>query len=372
MAVSPILLNSLPFDATKSHILQFTYSGSQVFGHRIVIKNNATLEEVYNSNKILGMALQATVPANTLINGNTYSFQISVFDYEGKESPLSNIVVLKCFATPTFHFANITDKMIIKNSYIDAELQYHCDDTSEVLNQYNILLYGIDKTTVIYDSGNKYMNSGLITRISGLTDDTTYYIRATGATLNGMELDTGFLQIMCDYIKPDLFLAFRADNIPEEGSVRLSVNYVLVEGKSSPEELVYIDDDKVSLVNGEKVWFDSGYTAKNFTCDIIAENIVDYSTIISFNMKTAQAYVKWYKGTFEGHETESYYAELVAYQYVGDDKLNYIQISNLIDPPTDGEQVHFWIRHVDGAFDIKIAKLNKEESAQTVEDGDVA
>lgn len=142
--------------------------------------------------------------------------------------------------------------MIIKNSYIDAELQYHCDDISEVLNQYNILLYGIDKTTVIYDSGNKYMNSGLITRISGFNRRYNLLCTCHRCNIKWVELDTGFLQIMCDYIKPDLFLAFRADNMPEEGSVRLSVNYVLVEGKSSPEELVYIDDDKVSLVNGEK------------------------------------------------------------------------------------------------------------------------
>ena len=371
MAVSPILLNSLPFDATLDHILHFIYSGSQIFATRVVIKNNATLETVYDSKKS-GMSLMVTIPENTLVNGNTYSFQVSVFDYEDVESPLSNAVILKCFATPAFGFANVIEGMTIRNSYIDVELTYACEDEFEVLNQYRLIVYGVDKTTVIYDSGTNYSTAGMVVRVSGLTDDSTYYIRATCETLSGMELDTGLVQVICDYIKPDLFLAFYADNVPSEGLIRLSSNFVLIEGESDPEELVYIDDEKVSLINGEKVWFDSGYVANNFAVKMIAENIIDYSRIISFDMKNARAYVMWYKGIFEGDENETYYAELVAYQYVGDEPLNYIQMSNRIEPPVDGEQVFFWIRHVDGMFDIQIQKLTQEEVSEIIEDGDVA
>lgn len=367
MAVSPILLNSLPFDATKDHTLQFTYSGSQVFAHRVVVKNNATNEVVYDK-KTSAMSLLATIPADTLTNGNTYNFQVSVFDHEDVESPLSNVVILKCFLTPTFELVGISESMIVRNSFLDATINYVCEDTTEPLNAYTVMVYDATTTTVIYDSGTRYLGDGLTVQITGLMDDTTYNIRATGQTISGMELDTGIIQIMCDYLKPDLFLVFRADNLCDEGTVRLSSNFVLIEGESNPEELIYIDDEKVSLLNGEKVWFDKGYIADNYTLEIVAESIPDFATILNLNMQNAKAYLTWNYGTFVGDDSPTYYAELTAYEDIGGQRLNYIQISNRIDPLVEGEQVHIWLRHVNGAFDLKIAKYIKEETIETVEE----
>jgi len=376
MVVSPILLNSLPFDATEKYMLYFSYSGSQVFGHRIIVKTNDTLEQVYDSGIIESMALTATIPANTLENGTTYRFQVSVIclnieDGSRVESSPSNTVILKCVATPEFGFVDIEEGVTIRNSYFDAQLFFSCEDPIEILNQYKVILYASDTTTSLYDSGTIYANSGLTVRISGLTDLETYYLRATGETLSGMELDTGLIQIRCNYIKPDLFLAFYADNVPEDGLVQLSSNFVMVEGATDAESLIYVDDEKVNLSNGDKVYFKDGFTATNFTCKIIAESINDFSTVITFDMVNAQAYVMWCKGIFEGEETETYYAELVAYSYIGYERLNYIQLSNRIEPPNDDEQVYFWIRHVDGCFDIKIEKLTIEEVVEVIEEGGV-
>ena len=376
MVVSPILLNSLPFDATEKYMLYFSYSGSQVFGHRIIVKTNDTLEQVYDSGIIESMALTATIPENTLENGITYRFQVSVIclnteDGSRVESSPSNTVILKCVATPEFGFVDIEEGATIRNSYFDAQLFFSCEDPIEILNQYKVILYASDTTTSLYDSGTIYANSGLTVRISGLTDLETYYLRATGETLSGMELDTGLIQIRCNYIKPDLFLAFYADNVPEDGLVQLSSNFVMVEGATDAESLIYVDDEKVNLSNGDKVYFEDGFTATNFTCRIIAESINDFSTVITFDMVNAQAYVMWCKGIFEGEETETYYAELVTYSYIGYERLNYIQLSNRIEPPNDDEQVYFWIRHVDGCFDIKIEKLTIEEVAEVIEEGGV-
>ena len=367
MATSPILLKSTPFDATLNHTLQFTYSGSQIFAHRVIVKNNATNEVVYDK-KTSAMNLLVNIPANTLENGITYNFQVSVFDHDDVESAFSNVIIVKCLSTPTFEFSNITDGMIIRNSYVDVVLTY-VQENGELLNEYTVLLYSSNQTTIVYNSGTKYSSDELSVRIPELMDDATYYLRATGETLNGMSVDTGFVQIVCDYIKPDLFLKFRADNIPEEGQVRLSLNYVLIEGSSNTESLIYIDDEKISLLNGEKVYFDRGYVADNFTLDIILESIPDFAKIINFNMKSAMAYVTWNYGTFEGDETPTYYAELIAYQYIGSERLNYIQMSNRIEPLLDREQVHIWIRHIDGTFDIKITKYIKQENTVVIEEG---
>ena len=368
MTVSPTLLNTLPFDAEKEHTLQFTYTGAQIFAHKIVIKDNSTNTVVYNK-KTSAMNTLARIPPNTLTNGNTYNIQISVFDHEGKESPLSNPAILKCLKTPTFTFTNIHEGLIVRNSFLDVELSYS-QENGELLNAYTVTLYAVNQTTVVYDSGIRYSSDNLIVRVPEMLDDTTYYIRATGETVNGMEMDTGLIEIVCDYLKPDIFLKFRADNIPEEGSVRLTSNFILIEGKSQPEELVYIDDEKVSLLNGEKVWFDDGFTADNFVCEIIAEQIPDFTKFITFNMKSAMAYITWNYGYFEGSEEKQYYAELTAYQYVGSEKLNYVQISTRIPPLSDGEQVHFWMRHINGAFNLIVTKLNGTNTL--IEGGDSA
>lgn len=377
MTVSPILLNYLPFDATTKHILQFSYSGSQVFGHRVVVKRNDTLEQVYDSGIVESMALQAVINANTLTNGHTYIFQLSVLclnteDGNKIESPFSTPIILKCFATPNFNFVDITEGTTIRNSYFDAELSYSCEDETEALNQYKIVLYASDTTTPLFDSGTRYIISGLTVRISGLTDLETYYLRATGETLSGMEIDTGLIQIRCNYIKPDLFLSFYANNVPEDGLVQLSSNFVMIEGGTDSESLIYVDGEKVNLLNGDTVYFNSGYHATNFTCDIVAENMIDFSTIIKFDMGYVQTSVQWCKGIFEDDEFETYYAELIATFYVGYEPLNYIQFSNRIEAPEEGEQVHFWIKHVNGTFDVKIAKLDKvEEIDETIKEGEV-
>ena len=53
---------------------------------------------------------------------------------------------------------------------------------------------------------------------------------------------------------------------------------------------------------------------------------------------------------------KKYYATLNAYQFVGTEKLEYIQTSNRLSL-SSGEQIHIWIKHVDGRFDLIVAKL---------------
>lgn len=72
MAVSPILLSRVPFDATAEHRMEFTYDNApQVFGHRLIIKNNATNVVVYDSKEVASQKWEVTIPPNTLTNGET-------------------------------------------------------------------------------------------------------------------------------------------------------------------------------------------------------------------------------------------------------------------------------------------------------------
>ena len=360
MAISPVILNKLPFDAELKHELKFTYGGPQVFWYKLIVKDNATNGSnfSYETDMVASMDDVAIVPAGVLTNGITYNFELIVYDFDKNPSETSNPVVLMALKTPEFGFANVADSMIVKNSYLEVELSY-AQENGELLDEYTVTLYGADETTIVYTSGIQYADT-MIVNIPELMDNVTYHIRATGSTVNGMAVDTGLVMFTCKYVKPDIFLKFRADNIPDEGVVRLSSNFILIEGSSNPAELTFVDDEKVSLLNGEKVWYDEGFSADNFTGMIKASDIPDFATVITLNMKNAKAYITWNYGIFDDSGEKMYYAELIAYQYIGEKTLNYTQMSNRIPALTDGQQVFIWFKHIDGLFDLIIEAIPLE------------
>ena len=366
MATSPVLLNKKPFDAEKECRLQFTYSGSQIFKYKLIIRENSSNTEIESGDltgepvyeqEVAWMNTYVIVPANTLENGKSYNFQLIVYDKDQIPSSPSSPVVLKCLKTPVFKFANVptppASPMIVKNSYLDVEMIYE-QENGELLNEYYVMLYAVNTTSLVYTSDIKYADN-LTVRITELMDDTVYYVRAIGSTVNGMEMDTGLIQFSCDYLKPDLFMKFRADNIPEEGSARLSSNFVMVEGKTNSAELKFEDGEKVNLLNGDKVWFDDGYKIDDgFTLSMNVEDIPDFTTFLRFYAGTAVVELSWNYGYFAESDDKRYYIELVAYHMIGSEMLKYIRTSNLIPELTDEQQLFVWLRHVNGTFDVRI------------------
>ena len=192
-------------------------------------------------------------------------------------------------------------------------------------------------------------------------DNVEYYIQATGETVNGMLVSTPLVAFSCDYIKPDIFLTFNAENMCEEGIVRLSSNFVSLEGYSNPEDLIYIDNDKVQLLNGEKVWFND-FSVDKFACNIIVSDIPSFSTITTFVLGSATVTITWNWGNFIGYDIPMFYAELKAKQTIGNEEFNYILRSNKVEALKSGQQVFIYFRHADGMFDIYIQTMPKGTS----------
>ena len=82
MDVSPIILNTMPFDADLGCDLHYTYNGSQIYGYKILIYDNITntlvqtVESLEQANTILDAV--AKVPAGLLFNSNAYNFELYV------------------------------------------------------------------------------------------------------------------------------------------------------------------------------------------------------------------------------------------------------------------------------------------------------
>lgn len=198
MAISPVLLNKLPFDAEKQLTLEFTYKGSQIFAYKIIVKDNKTQSAVWDSGIVKWQSQTAIVPANTLQNGKTYNFNIYVYeadpdvtaDLTPYTSGISNTILLIAIKTPTFSLTNVVEGMIVRSSHFTTSI-FYSQENGEELDEYCVELYAMDRTSIVYSSGVLLYVDTQDILIPELVDGEDYYIRATGTTVNGMLLDTG-------------------------------------------------------------------------------------------------------------------------------------------------------------------------------------
>lgn len=348
--LSPILYDIGAFDANVGTTIKFYYTGEQVFSNRLIIKDNETLTEVYNE-KIDSMQLSHTVPKDILTNGTTYAATVTVFDKNDNESPESNTVLFTCYTTPLFAISNINEGDILNDTSFPVTLSYSQAE-NVALNQYIVTLYDYGHNS-IYSSGAIYGDSTLIVTITGLQDNESYYIRATGETVAGMSMDTGYIGFSVDVVAPNTFLVLSLENVDEESSIKISSNIIIVEGRNEGE-LSYIDNKAVDLTNGSKVIFDDGFLLKdNFTIGGIWTNLIDYSTILSITNGKDYITVTWNKGDFG--DGEVYYAELTASTKINNSwSLNYVIQSNSITLSSPDALVEIEVQKNHNLFNLVI------------------
>ena len=189
--------------------------------------------------------LKHIVAANSLSNGKTYNAEIYVIDSSEIMSPVSDKIIFKCFTNPTWSFSNLIPDQIIRNSSYQIQLTYSQTE-GELLNSYQISLYNSSQS-LLHQSGILYNSDILSYSVSNLSDNRQYYVRATGKTVNGMDLDTSFIPISVNYLSPALYSLITLENQPIDGSIKISYNVQLVTGKSNTDDPTYIDSTKVDL-----------------------------------------------------------------------------------------------------------------------------
>lgn len=261
---SPRFYECPAFDATKDYTFNFAWTGNQSMGSKITIRKNTDNSIVYFGNYI-SMRQEFVLPAKTLTNGTCYSATIEILDSaQNIISDISNIIVFYCYSTPAFTFDNISDDIVIGSSSYHILVNYYQAE-KEPLAQYQIGLYDINHA-LIQSQGIQYVTSpvsqvGAI--ISTLENSATYFIRATGKTLNNMILDTGFLSITVKYIQPGMFSFIDLQNINMKGNISATSNLISIRGTSNPpeHELNYIDGTMVDLTSpGHYIQFSEGFS----------------------------------------------------------------------------------------------------------------
>lgn len=294
MALTKPTLNQVPaWDATKGYTFTFNVvGGTQVAGSVLTIRDNFDNEVVYQHTES-SYNFVNTIPANILTNGGNYNATLYTLDLDLNQSPESNTIQFYCYSTPQIDFTNLPSGDIVPSSEFPFEAMYS-QSQGEMLNSYKFTLYNSARIQIA-TSGTMYATNitpsyqgdtvliPLEYTFSGLSDNTTYYVKIDGLTANGTQITTDFQQFFVRYSAPSAFAQLTATNICDGGYILVDSNVVLIEGTAYPEA-IYIDDEKIDVTgDGHYVLFDKGYTIpEDFTAKAWFES-ANIGNLIEFN-----------------------------------------------------------------------------------------
>lgn len=253
-----VIYKITPFDATIGTTIKFSWNGNQSFKNRCIIKTNDTNETVYD-NTIETFKLEHTIDLEkaTLENGKRYNAFITVFDKDDIESDIQPIgEPCLCLKTPVFTFTNITKDQVIRSSTYNFILSYS-QENEELLDSWSISVY-TRTHTLVSTSGVKYDTGQLNYVFSGFTNKNEYCVRAIGQTINGIPLDTGYIEFSVTYDIYSVFSILEPTNLKDIGAIQLRSNIVSSEGHLKNEPGVYIDGEFLDLKNNE-VTYSEGF-----------------------------------------------------------------------------------------------------------------
>ena len=265
----PIINKIQPFDANRPYEISLSWNGNRAHANRILIYDNGTNNLVFDDT-VSSFALKHTIPANTLTNGKKYVIQAQTYDVENIASPLSDKVLFYTFETPDFYFNNIPENGKVTNASFSASIYYYSSDWEDI-NTYIFYLYDSTKKQLL-ESNILNDSFDISYNYRGLENNTFYYIRCLGVTVNGMELDTGYIEISVKYENPNTYSRIYSTALPSQGCVQIASNLIIIQynGTESFEypngmidlrdktlyydEGFLIEDDFTVIIRGLNLW----------------------------------------------------------------------------------------------------------------------
>lgn len=264
----PILQKIQPFDATKDYEISLLWSGNRAHANRIIICENETNNVVFDD-MVSSFSLKHTIPAYTLKNNQRYTIQAQTYDIENIPSAMSNKVLFYTFSTPDFHFENLSANPIIANSSFTATIHYYSDDWEDI-SKYVFYLYDATKKQLI-QSNEMTDDYDISYTYKGLDNNTVYYVRCIGVTVNGMELDTGYQEITIKYENPNTYARIYATPLPSQGCIQVATNLIIIQYNGS-DEFEYIDG--MIDLRDKTLYYDEGFLIEDdFTVIIRGINL---------------------------------------------------------------------------------------------------
>ena len=293
------------------------------------------------------MQLKHVLPANTLMNGVLYNARIAVIDIDVNISEYSDPILFYCFTTPTLTFDNIEENQIIKNSSYQVNMSYSQLE-NEQLQSWEISLY--DTSQSLIRTSKVHYTDKIVYTLTDLEDNQTYYIRATGYTLNGMEVNTGYIKFTVNYKQPSVYSILTLENVPENGYIKLQSNVRAVEAKSY-KDVEYINNEYANLKDNT-VYIDDDFSLDDdFVINLLGYNLTPNTLIMQLSDGINLMNVCLRKGIYSmNNNIEKTFLEL----NIPVGFTSYICYSNYIDNPLDTDMIDIWIKKKNGLYSMYI------------------
>jgi hypothetical protein len=274
-SISP---NGISLDSVNQIIISWKNVADRSTSYQIKIYNNSTNALEIDSGIVSSLNTFYIINASTLANGITHKFQIQLWNSAGDTS-LSEWCLFTTSSTPVANFTNLSGT-ISSDSYLFTGLYTQAEDVP--IKTFQFLLYNnyselIDDSGLIYSPIVEY-------EFSGLNNNNTYQIELQVNSQLGLLYSTGKISFSILYDVPKTSINLQATSIDEIAGIRLDWAVRQIIGKS--DSTTYIENEKLDVTNGKKVYFDEGFTiVDNFTLELLLESVTNYNFNIIPNMQ---------------------------------------------------------------------------------------
>lgn len=246
-----------PFDADKDYEISLVWTGNRSHANRIIVSDYETSSIVFDDT-VSSFAMKHTIPAHTLTNGKKYVIQAQTYDVENNPSALSDKVLFFVFKTPDFYFKDLPENNLIANSTFTANIYYYSEDWEDI-SKYVFYLYDSSKKQLL-ESKELTDNFNINYTYRGLGNNTVYYIRCVSVTMNGMELDTGYIEITVKFENPNQYARLYATPIPKQGCIQVATNLIIIQYNGT-DTFNYIDG--MIDLREKTLYYDKGFLIKD-------------------------------------------------------------------------------------------------------------
>lgn len=254
------------------------WNGNQSYANRLIIYNAETLKVIYDK-KINTFLHTHSLPAKTLKNGEKWIAQFQVFDEDNIGSDLSDKLFFQTFKTPLFYFYGLKEGQTIRTASYEATI-YYLQENYEDLQSYKFYIYDGTKT-LLNESDTLYDSYNIKYTYKGLDNHTVYYLQCHGITSNGMEVDTGYIQIYTDYKMPSTYGIIYAENDPLHGYIKYHTNIKVIEC-GNKDKVFKFENGMLDLRNDDEgIFYNEGFVIENdFTLTLRGMYLNQTATIL--------------------------------------------------------------------------------------------
>ena len=225
----PIVSKFSVIDANQNNIVSYVCYDNTVDEVEYVIYDNASGNIIADKTVQTSGASSVrtfTIPAGTIKNRLLpYYIKMCVHNQSGDVSELSDAVLFYCHSRPSIYFRDVNNFLAVSISFpaysFDAVYEY-VEDEAETLTRYKYILYDENKNVL-----NENVYYGDLTQsflVTGLDNNTSYFVRAIGETVNGYVVDTGYCPIAISYTSNQDDLTISAENEKQDGRIKISVS----------------------------------------------------------------------------------------------------------------------------------------------------